>query len=81
MGKIVDFPGTTGANNLVAEQLHCSHPPRKSKFDFTCVSCQNITRFEIENALFKHMELFCGKCGMGWKVSNPSVSSAKSSGN
>lgn len=81
MSNIVEFPGTKSANPLVAERLNCSQPPRKSKFDFTCVGCQNVTHFEIENALFRHIELFCGKCGMGWKVSNPSVASVKASGN
>jgi len=72
MGDIIDLPGKKPArSSLIAERLDPLHSPNTSKLDFTCVTCHNTTHFELKNAVFKQLELFCSKCGTGWKVSNP----------
>ena len=84
MGKIIEFPGkkfSRSHSNLVAEPLDTSVTATASKFDFTCVSCKNVTHFELGNAVFKQLELFCSKCGSGWKVTNPIFASIKARSN
>jgi hypothetical protein len=84
MGKIVEFPGNKrlgSSSNLTAEPLENTATSQSSKFDFTCVSCKNVTHFELGNAVFKQLELFCSKCGSGWKVTNPIFANTKARSN
>jgi len=82
MGDIIDFPGKkTARTNLIAERLDPDHSSNNNKLDFTCVACQNTTHFELKNAVFKQLELFCSKCGTGWKVSNPIFAANKARSN
>ena len=81
MGHVVDFPGKKhpAQTDLVAERINNHSHSINSRLDFTCVVCQNQTHFEINNAVFKNLELFCTKCGSGWRVSNPVFATGKAS--
>lgn len=74
MGRVVKFPRQ--ASKLASSDLEVT--PMKpsinnvgSHIDFTCVTCQNKTKLELTNAVFKKMEFFCASCGAGWQVTNP----------
>ena len=76
MNNIIEFPGgkkriRRETVNYVAESIDLQGNPPNSKFDFTCVNCNNQTQLQIDNAIFKNVELFCSKCGSGWKITNP----------
>jgi len=84
MTNIIPIPkvksATSGKSNWQVTQIPATHTQELQKFDFTCVQCQNKTHIELTNAVLKHMEVFCDKCGTGWKVSNPKVSHKKQKG-
>lgn len=82
MGKIVEFPGKPiSSKNLLAEKIESNQCDNTHKLDFTCVCCKNRTQFELTNAVFKQLELFCNKCGTGWKVTNPVFAHKKARSN
>ena len=76
MTNVVEFPGKNKDRkrttvNYVAEPVDLVGNPPNSKFDFTCVNCNNISSIQFDNTIFKTLELFCAKCGTGWRVTNP----------
>lgn len=74
MSNIIKFPRkrvTHMRNDHTVERIDADVDSQGHKLDFTCVTCQNITSFQLHNAVFKNLEIFCGKCGSGWRVSNP----------
>jgi hypothetical protein len=84
MSNIVKFPGKTqevfAADHLVVEPMDAI-TPMQSAFDFTCVSCQNHTSLQLNNAVFKNVEIFCSRCGAGWKITNPVFKSKQARSN
>jgi hypothetical protein len=73
MGSIVDFPKKRYPNTSSDLQVEKMEPnsAKTGKIDFTCVTCQNTTQIEMTNAVLKEVELFCSKCGTGWRLTNP----------
>jgi len=61
-------------------QIPSDHTHVPQQFDFTCANCHNKTTVQLTNAVLKHMEMFCDKCGTGWKVSNPKVTGKSQKG-
>ncbi len=74
MGEIVELPNhkplKSKKEKWLCEPLH-ANAHKSQELDFTCVTCQNKTTLQLNNATLKQMEIFCGKCGQGWKVTNP----------
>lgn len=74
MDNIIKFPHkrvTHTQNSHMVERIDAPGETQGHKLDFTCVTCQNITSFQLYNAVFKNLEIFCSKCGSGWRVTNP----------
>jgi transcription elongation factor Elf1 len=84
MSNIIPIPKVKSAqsrkSNWQVEQIPATHTQAPQQFDFTCAQCQNKTHIQLTNAVLKHMEVFCDKCGTGWKVSNPKMSTKKQKG-
>jgi hypothetical protein len=84
MGEIIPFPKSkprkTKSNAWQVERVNtCASQPAQT-FDFTCVTCKNKTRLELKNAVLKNMDLYCDKCGTGWRVTNPVFSVKRDAG-
>ena len=84
MGDIIPIPKSKSrkskSNTRQVERVtDCASQPAQT-FDFTCVTCKNKTRLELKNAVLKNMDLYCDKCGTGWRVSNPVFSVKRDAG-
>lgn len=76
MTNIVKFPRRTSKpryshTGCVAEPLDVKGHVNHAKLNFTCVHCHTQHHMQFDNMIFRTLDLFCGKCGNGWKISNP----------
>jgi hypothetical protein len=63
--------------NCVAEPMDVRGHASNSKLNFTCVHCGSQHKMQLDNVIFKSIDLFCGKCGNGWRISNPMFAANK----
>lgn len=75
MGEIIPISGAKrnkfSSSSWQVERICTNVPTPAQTFDFTCVTCKNKTRLELTNAVLKNMDIYCDRCGTGWRVSNP----------
>lgn len=84
MGEIIPLPKTKrkklGTTSWRVEPMVTTTPDLAHSFDFTCVTCKNKSTLKLHNAVLKNMEIYCDKCGTGWRVCNPVFSVKRDTG-
>lgn len=75
MGEIIPLPNMKRKKSRSTvwqvERVSEPTPDQPHSFDFTCVTCKNKSTLKLHNAVLKNMEIYCDKCGTGWRVCNP----------
>lgn len=76
MGKIIKFPRRPKSAKRLNEWLidrlpdfeqHCA----KAESQFTCASCNHVSKFSFKGLIFKNCTFYCSNCGTGYTISNP----------
>ncbi len=84
MGQIVQLPNNkrkkTKVQSWQVERVQDTSQDRPQSFDFTCVTCKNTSTLKLHNAVLKNMEIYCDKCGTGWRICNPVFSVKRDTG-
>lgn len=76
MVNIVEFPLSSQRPKrkrlrAVAQPVDLKAHVHNAQVQFTCVHCGSEHHMQFDNMIFKTVDLFCGKCGHGWKITNP----------
>jgi hypothetical protein len=84
MGEIVNLPRPKRArskpNAWQVERVQETVTPNAQTFDFTCATCKNKSSLALSNAVLKNMEIYCDRCGTGWRVTNPIFATKRDTG-
>lgn len=84
MGNIIPLPKAkrtkSTSPNWQVEKVQPVDVDHPQSFDFTCVTCKNKSTLKLQNAVLKNMEIYCDKCGTGWRICNPVFSSKRHTG-
>lgn len=80
--NIVDFPRSPKRPkhkrlSCVVEPVDLKGHVTHAHVDFTCVHCASQHHMQFDNMIFRSIDLFCGKCGHAWRITNPMFTTRK----